>query len=419
MPQQRAVDPISALRHGGFLVFLIGSFVSNSGNQMRSVAVGWEIYDRTGSKLYLGYVGLVLALPVLLLALPAGSAADRYSRRGLIMIAQTGLALSGAGLAWASANYAPLPVVYLLLLCTGVFRALGWPAATAIVTGLVPTQVFPNAAMWRTVAFQTAATLGPLAGGLLLAWWSPAVVYLVDASSSIVLVVCMLFVKPRPHQRHAEPKSWGSFTQGLRFLRRQPVIISTMTLDMVAVLFGGAVAMLPVYAKDVLEVGATGLGWMRAMPSIGAICMGLLLAVRPPLQRGGRAILVSVVVFGVATIVFGVSMWYPLSLAALFVLGAADTISVVVRATVLQLMTPDSLRGRVSAVSNVFIGTSNEIGDFESGVAAEWMGLVPSVVFGGTMVLVTVGAVARIWPELARLGSFAHLLPPEPVDVVK
>ena len=419
MPRRPSVDPIPALRHGGFLIFLVGSLVSNSGNQMRSVAVGWDVYQRTQEALYLGIVGLVLALPVLLLALPAGAAADRFSRRGLIMIAQTGLALSGIGLAWASANDAPLPVIYLLLLCTGVFRALGWPAATAIVVGLVPTQVFPNAAMWRSVAFQTAATLGPLAAGLLLAWWSPAVVYLLDAASSLVLVVCMLFVKPRTQKRHAEPKSWTSFTQGLRFLRRQPVIISTMTLDMVAVLFGGAVALLPIYATDVLGVGATGLGWMRAMPSIGAICMGLWLAARPPFQRGGRAILVSVVVFGVATIVFGVSTWYPLSLAALFVLGAADNISVVVRATVLQLMTPDSLRGRVSAVSNVFIGTSNEIGDFESGVAAQWLGLVPSVVFGGTMVLLTVGAVARLWPDLARLGSLEHLQPPEPVDVVK
>ena len=417
MPERRAVDPISALRHGGFLLFLIGSLLSNTGNQMRSVAVGWDVYQRTHQALSLGLVGLVLAVPVLLLALPAGAAADRYSRRGLIMSAQAGLALSGIGLAWASSTVAPLPVVYLLLLCTGVFRALGWPAATAIVTGLVPAKVFPNAAMWRSVAFQTAATLGPLAGGMLLAWWTPAVVYLLDAASSVVLVVCMLFVKPKPHQRHAEPKSWASFTQGLRFLRRQPVILSTMTLDMVAVLFGGAVALLPIYATDVLDVGPEGLGWMRAMPSIGAICMGLVLAMRPPLERGGQAILISVVVFGVATIVFGASTWFPLSLAALFVLGAADNISVVIRATVLQLMTPDSLRGRVSAVSNIFIGTSNEIGEFESGVAAQWLGLVPSVVFGGTMVLITVGAVARIWPELVRLGSLEHLQPPEPVDV--
>jgi hypothetical protein len=191
-----------------------------------------------------------------------------------------------------------------------------------------------------------------------------------------------------------------------------------MTLDMVAVLFGGATALLPVYATDVLQVGAMGFGWLRAMPSLGAICMGLLLATLPPFEHGGRTLLAAVTVFGIATIVFGISTSYPLSLAALFVLGAADNISVVIRSTVLQLLTPDSMRGRVSAVSVIFIGTSNEIGEFESGVAAQWMGLVPSVVFGGTMTLVTVAVVAAIWPELSRLGSLEHLEPPEPVEVV-
>jgi MFS family permease len=419
MPQRPAVDPISALRHGGFLVFLVGSLLSNTGNQMRTVAVGWEVYHRTREPLSLGMIGLVLAVPVLLLALPAGAAADRYSRRGLIMFAQAGLALSGLGLAWASHASAPLPIVYLLLLCTGVFRALGWPASTAIVVGLVPTKTFPNAAMWRSVVFQLAATLGPLLGGFVIAWSkSPVLVYLIDAASSLFLSACMAFVKVRPHERHAEPNSWRSFSQGLRFLRRQPIILSTMTLDMVAVLFGGATALLPIYASDVLHVGAEGFGWMRAMPSLGAIAMGLLLAVLPPFERGGRTLLAAVTVFGVATIVFGVSTSYPISLAALFVLGAADNISVVIRSTVLQLLTPDSMRGRVSAVSVIFIGTSNEIGEFESGVAAQWMGLVPSVVFGGTMTLVTVGVVAAVWPELVRLGSLEHLEPPEPVDVV-
>jgi hypothetical protein len=175
---------------------------------------------------------------------------------------------------------------------------------------------------------------------------------------------------------------------------------------------------LPIFATDVLHVGAGGFGWMRAMPSLGAICMGLLLAVMPPFEHGGRTLLAAVVTFGVATIVFGVSRSYPLSLAALFVLGAADNISVVIRSTVLQLLTPDSMRGRVSAVGIIFIGTSNEVGEFESGLAAQWMGLVPSVVFGGTMTLITVAAVAAIWPELVRLGSLEHLEPPEPVEVV-
>jgi MFS family permease len=419
MPRRNAVDPISALRHGGFLLFLVGSLLSNTGNQMRAVAVGWEVYHRTREPMSLGWVGLILALPVLLLALPAGAAADRYSRRLLIMLAQSGLALSGLGLAWASYTAAPLSIIYLLLLCTGVFRALGWPASTAIVVGLVPTKVFPNAAMWRSVAFQLAASIGPLLGGFVIAWSdSPALVYAIDAASSVILVVCLVFVKPRPQKRAVEPRSWRSFSQGVRYLRRQPIILSTMTLDMVAVLFGGATALLPIYATDVLHVGAEGFGWMRAMPSLGAICMGLLLAVMPPFERGGRTLLVAVITFGVATIVFGVSRSYPLSLAALFVLGAADNISVVIRSTVLQLLTPDSMRGRVSAVSIIFIGTSNEVGEFESGLAAQWIGLVPSVVFGGTMTLITVAAVTAIWPELVRLGSLEHLEPPEPVEVV-
>ncbi|MEX0610617.1 MAG: MFS transporter [Pirellulales bacterium] len=418
MPRRAAVDPISALRHGGFLFFLAGSLLSNTGNQMRSVAVGWEVYDRTQQPLSLGIVGLVLALPVILFALPAGAAADRYSRRALIMLAQGGLAACGVGLAWASTTRAPLPLVYLLLFGTGTFRALGWPASTAIVTGLVPAKVFPNAAMWRSVAFQIAATLGPLIGGFVLALWDAATVYLIDAASSVILMVCLVFVRPKPHTRAVEPKSWRSLLQGIRFLRRQPVILSTMTLDMVAVLFGGVVALLPIYATDVLGVGKVGLGWLRAMPSLGAILMGLILAVRPPFQRSGLALLTAVATFGVATIVFGASKSYPLSLTALFVLGAADNVSVVIRSTVLQLLTPDSMRGRVTAVSIIFIGTSNEIGEFESGLAAQWIGLVPSVVFGGVMTLLTVGVVARAWPELVRLGSLEHLEPPEPAEVV-
>jgi hypothetical protein len=202
--------------------------------------------------------------------------------------------------------------------------------------------------------------------------------------------------------------------QGIHFLRRQPIILSTMTLDMVAVLFGGVIALLPIFATEVLQVGPAGLGWMRAMPAVGSIAMGIVLALRPPIQRGGRTILCTVAAFGVATIVFGLSQSYALSLFALFALGAADNISVVIRQTVLQLMTPDSMRGRVTAVSVIFIGSSNELGEFESGVAAKVLGLVPSVVFGGVMSLLSVPAVAAMFPQLLRLGSLEHLQPADP-----
>jgi MFS family permease len=405
-------DPIASLRHPGYLLYLLGSLLSNAGNQMRIVAVGWEIYQRTHAPMSLGLIGLVLAVPVLVLALPAGALADRHSRRAIIMLGQAGLAISGAGLAWASFTGAHIGWLYFFLLWSGISRAVGWPAATAIVTGLVPSKDFANAAMWRSAAYQLASTVGPLVGGFMLAVWNPWLVYLVDATSSIVLIGCLFAIKPTPHQRSAEPASWRSLVEGIRFLRHQPIIVSTMTLDMIAVLFGGVTALLPIYATDILHVGATGFGWLRAMPSIGSIVMGLLVAVRPPFRRGGPALLWAVIVFGVATIVFGLSRSFSLSLLALFTLGAADNISVIVRATVLQLLTPDSMRGRVSAVAVIFIGTSNEVGEFESGLVAQWLGSIVAVVGGGVMTLVTVAAVMAMWPELARLGALEHLEPP-------
>ncbi len=422
MPQRPAVDPISALRHGGFLLYIIAGLVSNSGSQMRIVAVQWEMTlretDPRRLALLLGYIGLALVLPVILFALPAGAAADRFSRRWIIMIAQLGMAACGVGLAWASWTKTPLPIVYLLLFGTGSFRALGWPASTAIVTGLVPAKTFSNAATWRSNTYQLASTLGPLAGGLLLAWYSPVLVFLIDAATSVILATCMLFIKPRPQERSIEPRSWKSVLQGIRFLGKQPILLSTMTLDMVAVLFGGVVALLPIFATEVFDVGAKGLGWMRAMPALGSIVMGFILAMRPPIQHGGRTILLTVTTFGLATVLFGLSTSFALSLAALFVLGAADNISVVIRQTVLQLLTPDSMRGRVTAVSVIFIGSSNELGEFESGIAASLLGLVPSVVVGGVISILSVGVVAKVWPELLRLGALDQLAPPpEPIEV--
>jgi MFS family permease len=283
----------------------------------------------------------------------------------------------------------------------------------------VPPDKFTNAATWRSNAYQLASTVGPLAGGFLLALYSPIAVFLIDAASSVILAVCMLFVHPAPTQRVAEPKSWRALLQGIHFLRTQPIILSTMTLDMVAVLFGGVVAVLPIFATLFFpnhDQAAVALGWMRAMPAIGSIIMGFILALRRPIQRGGQTILLTVAAFGVATIIFALSHSFALSLAALFVLGAADNISVVIRQTVLQLLTPDSMRGRVTAVSVIFIGSSNELGEFESGMLASFLGLVPSVVFGGFMTLVTVGVVSVVWPELRRLGSLEHLAPPEPTE---
>ena len=421
-------DPVASLRNTGFLLFVLGSLFSNAGNLMRTTAVGWEVYARTGDPFSLGLVGLVLAIPVLLLALPAGALADRYPRKRLILIAQAGLAASGAGLAWASWTGAPLAFTYGFLLASGIFRAVGWPASQAFVTNLVPTRQFANAAMWRSVSYQISATTGPLVAGLLIAVYSPGLVYALDAASSLVLLGALLLIVPGPQAMSTERRSWQSLLEGVRFVRRQPIILSTITLDMVAVLFGGATALLPIYATDVLGVGATGFGWMRAMPSIGAIATGLLLAVRPPMRRAGPAMLWAVAGFGVATLVFGLATeivafsalpmpaWAPfgLSLVALFALGAADNVSVVIRSTVIQLLTPDAMRGRVAAVNAVFIGTSNEIGEFESGTVAGWIGAVRTVALGGVLTLATVAAVAARWPALRRVGRLESL-EPEPL----
>jgi hypothetical protein len=262
--------------------------------------------------------------------------------------------------------------------------------------------------------------------GVLLARYNATVVYAIDAASSVAQILALTAVHPAPQRRRAEPSSWSSLVEGVRFLVHRPVIFSTMVLDMIAVLFGGATALLPIYAADIVGVDEVGFGWMRAMPSIGAIAMSLWLATRPPFRRAGRALLAAVVVFGLATIVFGVTRSYPLSLAALFTLGAADNISVVIRATVLQLMTPDNMRGRVTAVSIIFIGTSNEIGEFESGVVSQALqpivgaplNTIFTVAGGGVMTLLTVAWVAWQWPALVRLGALDELQPPEPVDEV-
>ncbi len=280
--------------------------------------------------------------------------------------------------------------------------------------------------MWRSVAYQISATTGPLAAGILIAVYNPGVVYALDAASSLVLFGALLAVVPGPQEMSTERRGLQSLLEGVRFVRRQPVILSTITLDMVAVLFGGATALLPIYATDVLGVGATGFGWMRAMPSVGAIATGLILAVRPPMRRAGPTMLWAVAAFGAATLVFGLATeivavsalplpaWAPfgLSLAALFALGAADNVSVVIRSTVIQLLTPDAMRGRVAAVNAVFIGTSNEIGEFESGTVAAWLGAVRTVALGGLLTLATVAAVAARWPTLRRVGRMEDLEPP-------
>ncbi len=392
-------DPIGALRIPAFRRYLLGAFLETIGGQIRTATVGWDLYNRTHSTLTLGYVGLVLALPVLLLALPAGIAADRFSRRGVLAVSATLTLVANAGLAWAAHVQAPVPVVFALLLVIGIASAFFRPTSQAFIPGLVPVPLFPNAVKWGSLRWQIGATLGPLLAGVVLASRGGVpLAYSLAAAGTSIFLLNLSTVRVQTHVRVREPLTWASMLDGARFVWQQPVLLAALTLDMVAVLFGGATALLPVYARDVLHVGASGFGWLRAMPSVGAVAMASLLTVLPPFRRSGRTLLWAVAAFGAATLVFGQSRSFPLSLAALAVLGAADSISVVIRSTLLQVLTPDAMRGRVTSVNTIFVSTSNEIGDLESGTLAHGIGPIATVTFGGVMTLLTVVAVARRWP---------------------
>jgi MFS family permease len=403
-------DPYAALRHRDFRLILAGTILASVGNEMQAVAVGWELYERTGSAMDLGLVGLVQALPVMLLALPAGHLADRASRKGIALATQTALAVASLGLAMVSATRAPVPWVYACLALAGVANAFAFPARWALLPQLVPLEDFNNAVTWRSSGWQIAAVAGPALGGLVIALGRGATpVYVLDATLGLIVVALVSGLRGRPQEKAEGELSWESLLAGVRFVWRTELILATITLDMFAVLLGGATTLLPIYARDILHVGPTGLGCLRAAPSIGAVMMAVTLAHRPPLRRAGRALLLAVGGFGVATIVFGLSRDFRLSLAMLLLSGALDNVSVVVRATLVQLLTPDAMRGRVASVNSVFIGMSNELGGFESGVAARLLGPVGAVVVGGVGALLVVLGVVVTWPGVWRLGSLADV----------
>lgn len=397
-------DAYAALRFRDFRLLFIGRFIWQLGEQMLNVAVGWEIYERTGDALALGIVGLVQVLPVILLAIPAGHVADRFPRKGVLLVTQTVLALSALGLALISATQGSLWVFYLILLITGIGAAFNSPALSALSTQTVPAEHFPNAATWTSSSWQLASMIGPALGGFLIALFKSAdEIYLLNMLSCSVFVVILIVIRPRPFQRKNEPLSRKTLLAGIDYIRQDRVIFGAITLDMFAVLLGGATALLPIYAKDILQVGAEGLGWLRAAPSVGALMMAFLIANRPPFKQAGRTLLWAVAGFGIATIIFGISQSFWLSLLMLFLLGALDNISVVIRQTLLLIRTPDQMRGRVSAVNSVFIGASNELGSFQSGVAAALLGPIGAVVTGGIGTLLVVTMIAWKFPRLREL----------------
>ncbi len=406
-------DPYAALRQRDFQVYLTGNFLSVLGTQMQTFAVGWEVYERTGSALALAWVGLAQFLPIITLTLTGGYTADRYDRKPILIISLVAIALCSCGLAWISTTQGSILALYACLFGAGIARAFLQPAKSAFLPQFVSPARFSNAVTWNMGAFQLASVLGPALGGVVVSQThSAAIVYLLDAlATGLFAVILPLIAAPRFVPGPVAPRA-AMLAAGLRFVWRTKVILAAMTLDMLAVLLGGAVSLLPVYAKDILDVDANGLGWMRTAPAIGALITSFVLAYRPPLARAGRALLWAVAGFGAATIVFGLSRSYPLSLAMLFLTGAFDIVSVVIRHTLVQLLTPDEMRGRVSAVNGVFISASNELGGFESGIVAHlfrdnhnltW-GPTISVVSGGMGTLVVVGMVALLWPELRRYG---------------
>ncbi|WP_117194993.1 MFS transporter [Rhizobium terrae] len=398
-------DRFAAFRHPSYTRFFFSRFLSAFSIQIVSVAVGWQMYDETRNPLYLGLIGLFQFLPSLLLILVTGSVADRYNRRAIMAICMVvGALCTGALLALTVTHFfSPWPV-FGILIVFGIERAFMGPAVQSLGPNLVPEQDLPNAVAWNSSSWQTAAILGPVAGGLL--YGISAVAAYSVAFAFLILAAVLVFMIPKPPQRNAVEKvSWGQILAGFHFISQEKIVLGAISLDLFAVLLGGAVALMPIFARDVLELGPWGLGMLRAAPGVGAIVVAIYLAFYPIRHHAGMAMFVGVGLFGAGTLVFGISATPWLSIAALMLMGASDMISVYVRETLIALWTPDEVRGRVNAVNMVFVGASNELGEFRAGTMASIFGAVPAVVIGGVGTL----AVAIVWalgfPKLRRIDS--------------
>lgn len=399
-------DPYAALRFRDFRLLLVGRFVATLGNQMLSVAIGWELWLRTHNAFALGLIGLVQVVPILLLSLPAGHVADQYNRKRIVLVTQMLLASCSLGLALLSLVQGPLLLIYICLLGIGIARSFNDPASSTLLPQTIPPEIFTSAATWSSSSWQLASIIGPAVAGLVLALLNNVtIIYLFDATAGMIFLVMVSLIKGRPLALSRKAATLESLKEGLRFVRNTKEILAAITLDMFAVLLGGAVTLLPVYATDILKVGPVGLGLMRAAPSVGALTMAFTLAHLPPFKHAGRTLLLAVTGFGLATIIFGLSNIFWLSLLMLLILGGLDNISVVIRATLILTRTPDEMRGRISSVNSIFIGASNELGGFESGATAALFGPVLSVVGGGIGTILVVLAIARIWPEMRQLKT--------------
>jgi MFS family permease len=394
-------------RHPDLRRYIVGRFVVATATQVQTVAVGWQVFTETGDPFDLGLVALSQFLPFILLILPAGHVADRYDRRRIQLVTYTLLAgCALALLAMTLVGITDLAPIFGIMAVFGIARAFSQPTGQALLPNLAPIALFPRAVAVNSSLWQVATIAGPAVGGAL-------VLLGVEAAYGLALLLLIAGVvlvsglrgggRPEPSD---EPVSWATLLSGVTFVRSRPIVLGSISLDLFAVLFGGATALLPLYAGQVLDVGPAGLGVMRAMPAVGAAIVGAAVAVWPIRHRVGSWMFGGVAAFGIATIVFGISTSLALSLATLAVMGAGDMVSVYVRHLLVQLETPDEIRGRVSAVNSVFIGASNELGEFESGVTASWWGTVPAVVVGGAATLVVTGLWMRLFPVLRDLDRF-------------
>jgi MFS family permease len=397
----------AAFTHPAFVLFQIARFLIVVAVEMQAVAVGWQVYEITKRPLDLGYVGLAQFLPGILLFPVSGHASDRFERRHVLSTCYAGFALCFALLlVLAQRSVHSVMSIYVVLILLGVVRSFNGTASRSILPQLVPEEHFPNAVAWNATTFQAATILGPSFGGILYALFrGPSVVYAAATLTAIGALISTFRIKPEATARPREPMTFKTAFAGLRYIWREKLILGAISLDLFAVLLGGAVALLPVYAREILHTGPWGLGLLRTAPGVGAAVMAVALAHRPLRGRSGPTLLWSVAGFGVFTIIFGVSRSLVLSLVALFLLGASDMISVIIRATLVQLGTPDAMRGRVTAVDMIFIGASNEFGQFESGLTAQWFGTVPAVVLGGIGTLVVIAIWAWRFPELRNAGE--------------
>jgi MFS family permease len=410
----------AAFQFTGFRLYQIARFCIVFCTEMQSVAVGWQVYEITHRPLDLGLTGLAQFLPGVVLFLVAGHVADRFDRKTLLTLCYVGFATSSTLLLLVALNVGYLhragsvAPIFAILCLVGAVRSFSMPASRALLPQLVPEEQFQSAVAWNSSIFQFATILGPAMGGVLYAFFrGPAAVYATALSAGTIAVLTTLRIKVQSPPRAREPFSLKTVFAGFHYIWDHKLVFGSISLDLFAVLLGGAVALLPVYAKEILVTGPWGLGLLRSAPGIGAAVMALLIAYKPIRRRAGATMLWCVAGFGVFTIVFGLSQNIVLSMISLFFVGAADMVSVVVRGVLIQIETPDEMRGRVNAVDMIFIGASNELGEFESGLAAQWFGAVPAVVLGGIGAIVVTVLWAWIFPELRRADSLSRASSPD------